>query len=100
MFCCLLSSRMETRLGFNFRWVGFFCVDPSQNILIPDYITHEVKVFDSTGKLLFILGGKGSNNGKFIKPKAIAYSSGTLVVICNKFNGRVQVFSHALSSIQ
>ena len=33
--------------GFKLQVSWFFCVDPSQNILIPYYITDEVKVFDS-----------------------------------------------------
>ena len=72
-----------------------FCIDSMHNILIPDYVTHEVKVFDSFGKLVYILGSIGNCDGQFFKPKSIAVNSSVVVVICNKHDGRVQIFEHS-----
>ena len=61
----------------------FFCIDSMYNILIPDYVTQEVKIFDSFGKLMNILGSKGNCDGQLFKPKFIANNSSMVVVICN-----------------
>ena len=71
----------------------FFCIDWSGNILVPDYHAHCIKIFSERGKLIYILGEEGALDGKFIKPKSIAFSATrAIAVICNKHNGRVQIF--------
>ena len=41
---------------------------------------------------MYILGSKGNYDGQLFKPISIAVNSSMVAVICNKHDGRVQIF--------
>ena len=82
---CGESPSYQLHVGF------FFCVD-KWHIWIPDYVSHLLKVFDRDGNVKCIIGGEGSSDGNFLKPKSVAFCSSMPVVACNKHNWRIQIF--------
>ena len=69
-----------------------FFVDKWLKILIPDYVSQHLKFFEPDGNAKFIIEAENSSDGKYLKPKSVAFCSSMLVVICNKLNGRILFF--------
>jgi DNA-binding beta-propeller fold protein YncE len=61
-------------------------------IYVADTYAHDVKVFDSGGKLLSTLGRRGSGEGEFNFPTHLAFARGELYV-ADTLNSRIEVFS-------
>jgi DNA-binding beta-propeller fold protein YncE len=58
---------------------------------VADSSAHVVKVYGPSGNLLKTLGGRGSANGQFIFPVAVAVD-GTRLIVGDQGNHRLQVF--------
>jgi sugar lactone lactonase YvrE len=60
-------------------------------LFVADTVAHDIKVFDSTGKLVNTFGSPGEGSGEFNAPTHLAFAGGHLYVT-DTFNSRIQVF--------
>ncbi len=85
-----LSSNVQVVTGVGSH---FGCaVNSKGNIYVGDTSTHQVKVFDSEGKSLFVIGSQGSGDGQFSYPSYMAVDSQDRLYVTDYHNNRVQVF--------
>ena len=54
---------------------------------------HCIKVFDKTGVYLHDIGCKGSNDGEFDCPHGLAIDKYNQLIVCDRFNQRLQLFT-------
>ncbi|MDR0325718.1 MAG: hypothetical protein LBI19_06470 [Oscillospiraceae bacterium] len=57
------------------------CLDADENIYALDNATGKVFVYDKTGYMKFMFGGKGDQMGLFADPHAVAEKDGTIYVL-------------------
>jgi DNA-binding beta-propeller fold protein YncE len=71
------------------------CVDPlGTQLLVADRDAHRIVVFDlATGSIVTTWGQHGPNPGQFHRPTHVAFDSAGRVVVTDKDNHRVQVFT-------
>ena len=74
-------------------------VDEDGNIYVTDEESHRLSKFNSDGKLMKTVGGKGSRTGQFSWPHGIALSKDNKLFVCDKNNHRIQVFDTNLKFI-
>ena len=74
-------------------------VDKDGNIYVTDEESHRLFKFNSDGKLVKTVGGKGSRTAQFDWPLAIALSKGNTLFVCDSGNHRIQVFDTNLKFI-
>ena len=74
-------------------------VDEDSHIYISDVESHRLSKFDSVGKSVKSVGGKGCRTGQFSDPHGIALSKEKLFV-CDNRNHRIQVFDTNLNFIR
>ena len=74
-------------------------VDEDSNIYVSDVASHRLSKFNSDGKLVKSVGGKGDRTGKFNFPSGIALSKDNKLFICDSLNHRIQVFDTNLKFI-
>jgi sugar lactone lactonase YvrE len=60
-------------------------------LFVADTVAHDIKVFDSSGKLVNTIGTPGEAAGQFNAPTHLAFADGHLYVT-DTFNSRIQVF--------
>ena len=53
---------------------------------------HHMLIYDKKGNFVHSFGSKGSSSGHFCFPRQIAVSSSGYVYICDRNNGRIQIF--------
>ncbi|XP_035698800.1 tripartite motif-containing protein 2-like [Branchiostoma floridae] len=71
----------------------FIAVDESRDLFfVTDFSAHRVFVFDLEGKLKFIFGEQGWNEGELYNPTGITVDPAGNIVVVNCGNGRLQVF--------
>ena len=66
----------------------FFCLDPAGNILITDFIRHNIKILSPFGQLMHTIGKEGHGRGELYRPCGICLSqTGTIFVVscCDNF---------------
>ncbi len=69
------------------------CIDGNDFVYITDKSKHCVMVFDPSGEFKMHFGGWGKyDDGLFNHPMGIAVDALGRVYVCDKLNGRVQVF--------
>lgn len=67
--------------------------DPNQGLVfVADTYGHDVKVFDDSGRLVYVIGRRGDKPGEFNFPTHVAFAKGELFVT-DTMNNRVQVFT-------
>eukprot|EP00058_Branchiostoma_floridae_P002427 XP_002587915.1 hypothetical protein BRAFLDRAFT_87303 [Branchiostoma floridae] len=71
----------------------YVTVDGEGNILVSDWDTHYVYVYDESGKFLFQFGGEGSGEGQLDYPRGIRTDSSGLILVADFWNERVQIFT-------
>ncbi|XP_019618784.1 PREDICTED: uncharacterized protein LOC109465787 [Branchiostoma belcheri] len=71
----------------------YITVDGEGNILVSDWISHSVYVFDKSGMFLFRFGGKGSGEGQLRDPRGICTDRAGNIIVADRWNGRVQIFT-------
>ena len=59
-----------------------------------------VKVFGSNGDLMFSVGREGAGLGEFKNPRGVALSNKNELLVCDRDNHRIQVFSSKLEHIR
>ncbi|MFO1327730.1 MAG: 6-bladed beta-propeller [Rubrivivax sp.] len=60
-------------------------------VFVADTYAHDIKVFSDDGRLLDVIGRRGSGDGEFNYPTHLAYAQGELYVT-DTLNARIQVF--------
>ena len=71
----------------------FFCLDPLNNFVISDYISHSIRVFSPEGNLLHTVGREGHEQGMFYYPEGVAVTpNGRLVCVSANQNYGLQIF--------
>ena len=70
----------------------YLCVDSQNRILISDSGNHCVKVFDTDGRMLQKISGRGHEDGLCEWPKGVCVDDKDNVYIADNGNGRVSVF--------
>ncbi|XP_066269239.1 repetitive organellar protein-like [Branchiostoma lanceolatum] len=86
----LVRRIRHPRGGMNPRYIT---VDGEGNILVSDWITDNVYVFDESGKFLFQFGSRGSGEGQLKLPRGICTDSSGHIIVANAGNERVQIFT-------
>ena len=74
-------------------------VDEDGNIYVTDVESHRLSKFNSDGKLVKTVGGKGSKTVQFKWPHGIALSKDNKLFVCDRYNHRIQVFDTNLKFI-
>jgi DNA-binding beta-propeller fold protein YncE len=72
-------------------------VDEKENLFLADAFESCVKVLDSKGHQIAVLGKSGSKEGELNQPAGIAYYKDGLVAVADKFNDRIQIFRFDLN---
>eukprot|EP00058_Branchiostoma_floridae_P002449 XP_002587937.1 hypothetical protein BRAFLDRAFT_87325 [Branchiostoma floridae] len=72
---------------------GYITVDGEGNILVSDWDTHCVYVYDESGKFLFQFGGEGSGEGQLKFPHGICIDSSGNIIVADRGNERIQIFT-------
>jgi len=69
-------------------------VDSNGNIIIVcDWGSDRIQIFDSQGKFISTFGTKGNENGQFNGPKGITINSKGNIIVSDKGNYRIQIFN-------
>ena len=76
-------------------------VDENSNIYVSDKESHRLSRFNSVGKLVKSVGGKGDKTGQFnyMYPCGIALSKDNKLFVCDSSNHKIQVFDANLKFI-
>ena len=74
-------------------------VDEDGNIYVTDVESNRLSKFNSDGKLVKMVGGKGDRTGQFDDPQGIALSKNNKLFVCDSYNHRIQVFDTNLKFI-
>jgi len=61
-------------------------------VFVTDVNSHQVQVFSDQGDFLFRFGSKGCGPGQFVSPCGITVSNDGELIVCDRFNCRIQVF--------
>ncbi|XP_035659426.1 tripartite motif-containing protein 2-like [Branchiostoma floridae] len=72
---------------------GYVTVDGEGNILVSDWDSNSVYVYDESGKFLFQFGGKGSGEGQLMNPLGICTDSSGYILVADSGNDRIQIFT-------
>ena len=72
----------------------YFCLDASNNFLISDSLSHQVRAFSPKGDLIQVVGKKGKQKpGELFEPQGIAVDSGgTIFIVDRKADSSLQAF--------
>ncbi|XP_078665700.1 uncharacterized protein LOC144908064 [Branchiostoma floridae x Branchiostoma belcheri] len=71
----------------------YITVDGEGNILVSDWESHSVYVYDESGKFLFRFGGEGSGEGQLKYPSGICTDRAGNIIVADAGNERVQIFT-------
>ena len=71
----------------------FFCLDVANNVLISNWTTNTILIYNNTGVLIYSLGKSGHGKGEFTRPYGlIATKNAKLIVLSNNENYGLQIF--------
>ncbi|XP_078585517.1 uncharacterized protein LOC144867447 [Branchiostoma floridae x Branchiostoma japonicum] len=71
----------------------YITVDGEGNILVSDYRSNCVYVYDESGKILFQFSGQGRGMNKLNCPRGICTDRAGNIIVANSKNSRVQIFT-------
>ena len=71
----------------------FFCLDERENIIISDWLAHNIKVYSNTGKLLYTIGEEGEDK-LFFYPNGIAIMKKTKLICVSQNENFARKYSH------
>ncbi|XP_078665786.1 uncharacterized protein LOC144908130 [Branchiostoma floridae x Branchiostoma belcheri] len=75
------------------RYPRYITVDGEGNILVSDWFTNSVYMFDESGKFLLKFGGRGRGEGQLRSPYGICTDSSGHIIVADSGNHRVQMFT-------
>ena len=79
----LIRSLITQGFGIQVDSSSFLCLDINLNLLISEYLNHEIKIFSKEGALLYTLGGYYGEVAMFVNPNGIALTNNqNLIVVC------------------
>ena len=100
--CILVFSHAGEKLrqlitrgeGMQIGLALFFCLDRNQNLLISDWLNHEVRIFSKEGTHLHTIGELGQEVGMFVFPNGIVLTKNLkLIIVSGSINYKLQIFS-------
>ena len=93
-----LITSGEFRERMQVQFSNYFLIDPTNNIVISDFNSHDVKVFDASGtSLLYRIGGRGEGEGALVYPMGIVLTrAGQLIVASENRGYGIQVFESVM----
>ena len=68
----------------------YHCIQNGQYFIVSD--TCSIKMFNLDGEFIYTFGKKGVNDGELNKPRYLSVSKDGLLMVCDSYNHRVQVF--------
>ena len=68
----------------------YHCIQNGQYFIVSD--TCSIKMFNLDGKFIYTFGKKGVNDGELNKPRYLSVSKDGLLMVCDSYNHRVQLF--------
>ena len=81
-------------MGLQIGLADFFCLDRKQNLLISDWLNHEVRIFSKEGTHLHTIGEEGQEVGKLFVPEGIVLTKNLkLIIVSDNTSYRLQIFS-------
>ena len=75
-----------------FNDIRYLSVNKAGHLMVCDTGNYRVQLFELSGKFVTTFGTQGREEGKFIRPGAIAVLSDGRVVATDTFNCRIQIF--------
>lgn len=67
-------------------------VDNNSRIFVTDTFAHQIRIFDSDGKLLSEFGERGTADGQFSFPEGIAITPSNRMYLIDRQNNRLQIW--------
>ncbi|XP_078665783.1 uncharacterized protein LOC144908127 [Branchiostoma floridae x Branchiostoma belcheri] len=71
----------------------YITVDGEGNILVSDWASNSVYLYDESGKFLLKFGGPGSGEGQLRYPRGICTDNSGHIIVADQGNQRVQMFT-------
>ena len=89
-----LITRGGEGIGMQIGNALVFCLDKKQNLLISDWLNHEVRIFSKEGTHLHTIGELGYEVGMFLNPRGIVLTENLkLIIVSYNTNYSLQIFS-------
>jgi len=63
-------------------------------VYVTDALMDNLQIFNSEGRLLIAVGGKGSHDGEFMMPNGIAIDAQDRIYVVDTMNRRIQIFQY------
>ncbi|XP_078701913.1 uncharacterized protein LOC144927932 [Branchiostoma floridae x Branchiostoma belcheri] len=79
--------------GDEMRYPRYITVDGKGNILVSDWDSHSIYMYDDSGKFLLKFGGSRSGEGQLRSPGGICTDSSGHIIVADWGNQRVQMFT-------
>ena len=80
--------------GMQIGLANFFCLDRNQNLLICDWLNHEVRIFSKEGTHLHTIGETGHERGMLAFPTGVVLTENLkLIIVSENINYSLQIFS-------
>ena len=101
IYSCCIDGTVQLRFSTKklLRSPGGLAVDKNDDsIIVTDKGTHSIIKFDSTGKFIYRVGGKGFEDGKLRHPHGVVVDSEGNIIVADTGNQRVCVFSRFVIS--
>ncbi|XP_065904043.1 tripartite motif-containing protein 2-like [Dysidea avara] len=100
-FSCGHLVVFDDQLKYSHSIGGGVCFQPSgiavskeKCLYVADFKTHCIQKFKMTGEHVCQLGGEGSGNFKFHRPRGLLFSQSGLLFVCDGGNQRIQVLQN------
>ena len=87
------------RMNNSFEFLSGVAVDDKDNVYVADYSLNTLFKFNSDGRLIKLIGQKGSGPSEFNKPRGLTVAKDQ-VYVCDYDNNRVQVFTLELDFVK
>ena len=89
-----LHSLITSGEGMDVLYSDFFCLDPLNNFVLNDYLSHSIRVFSPEGNLLHTTGSKGQQLAIIYRPRGVAITpNGRFVCVssCNNYGLQILI---------
>ena len=93
--CVFDTSLKFVRRSFGqnvLKYPFFVCFNSRGQVLVSDWVLHQVVVFNKEGKRVHTMGSKGAADGQFHSPYQIAADCQDRLFVADSSNHRIQVF--------
>ena len=89
-----IRSLITQGIGMQVELAYFFCLDRKQNLLISDWLNHQIRIFSPEGTHLHSIGTPGHEVGMFQFPTGIVLTKNLkLVIVSQNNNYSLQIYS-------